>query len=194
VVTFGLGVLILLMALPGLSAAEADPSSRGTPQPPESKIRITADRLVADTKTGRAEFIGHVRATQGSTVITSDRLMVLYDQTGKADPAGDTAAAIDTITATGNVVIHFGDKTATTEKAVYQSKIGVFTLTGTGTRVTSGDNVITGEKITVDRKKDRMTVEGGGTSRVNAVIFTGPDGLAQPGLQPGAEPGRKPGE
>ena len=46
--------------------------------------------------------------------------------------------------------------------------------------VISGDNSIIGEKITVDRKKDRMTVESGEGSRVNAVIFTGQDGVTAP--------------
>lgn len=173
-------VLILLLALSGLPAAAADPSARTQPQNSDPKIRITADRLVANTKTGSAEFIGNVRATQGSMVITSDRLKVLYDQTGKAGPAGDSAASIKSIVSTGSVVIHFDDKVATTDKAVYQSRTGIFTLTGNGTRVTSGDNTITGEKITVDRENDRMTVESGETSRVNAVIFTGKDGLVQP--------------
>jgi lipopolysaccharide export system protein LptA len=185
-------VLMLLLALPGLPAAAADPSARPQPQSPDPKIRITADRLVANTKTGSAEFIGNVKATQGSTVITSDRLKVLYDQTGKSGPAGESAASIESIISTGNVVIHFGDKVATTDKAVYQSQTGIFTLTGNGTRVTSGDNAITGEKITVDRKNDRMTVESGETSRVNAVIFTGKDGLAQP--PPGSDKNKKPGE
>ena len=169
---------MLLFILPCRSATGAGPDDRTTPQAPEPKIRITADRLVADTKTGSAEFIGHVRATQGSTVISSDRLKVHYDQAAESNPAGESAAAIDTIIAVGSVVIHFGDKVATTGKAVYQSKTGIFTLTGSGTRVTSGENAITGEKITVDRKNDRMTVEGSGTSRVNAVIYTGADGLA----------------
>lgn len=186
--------LVLLLVLPALPAVSADTSSRTQPEEPDQKIRITADRLVANTKTGSAEFIGNVRAAQGSTVITSDRLEVLYDQAGKSDAAGKSAAAIKSIISTGNVVIHFDDKVATTDKAVYRSQTGIFTLTGKGTRVTSGDNAITGEKITVDRKNDRMTVESGETSRVNAVIFTGQDGLAQPAPTSGADKVNKPDE
>ncbi len=185
-------VLILLLALPGLPATAADLSARKKPQSPDPKIRITADRLVANTKTGSAEFIGNVRAAQGSTVITSDRLKVLYKQSGESGNAGESATSIESIISTGSVVIHFDDKVATTDKAVYQSRTGIFTLTGNGTRVTSGDNAITGEKITVDRKNDRMTVEGGETSRVNAVIFTGKDGLANPAT--GTTPEKKKGE
>ncbi len=181
---------LLVMAAP--PAMAADPSARTPAKNPDQKIHITADRLVANTKTGSAEFLGNVRATQGSTVITSDRLEVRYDQAGKASAGKESEASIKAITSTGHVVIHFDDKVATTDKAVYQSRTGIFTLTGTGTRVTSGDNTITGEKITVDRKNDRMTVESGEASRVNAVIFTGKDGLAQP--PPGADKKKNPGE
>jgi len=146
----------------------------------DQKIRITADRLVANTQTGRAEFSGNVKATQGSTVITSDRLEIHYAQDGQPGAGASSETAIRSIISSGNVVIHFDDKVATTDQAVYHSKSGIFTLTGKGTRVTSGDNTITGENITVDRKNDRMTVESGNASRVNAVIFTGPEGLATP--------------
>ena len=179
-VQFVLIVIILRLALPVPAAAES----------PERRIRITADRLVANTKTGSADFIGNVRAVQGSTVITADRLQVRYSRNG-AGSSPEAEASIEAIIAMGQVVIHFDDKIATTEKAVYQSQSGIFTLTGKGTRVTSGDNAITGEKITVDRKNDRMTVEGGGESRVNAVIFTDKAGLANPltGTTPDAKPG-----
>jgi len=177
-----LSVIMLLTVTAGPAASEN----------PEQKIRITADRLVADTKTGSADFIGHVKAVQGSTVITSDRLQVIYSQTGRAGEAAESEAAIESIIAFGRVKIHFDDKIATTEKAVYSSQSGIFTLTGKGTRVTSGENAITGEKITVDRKNDRMTVEGNGASRVNAVIFTGKNGLADP--LAGSASDEKPGE
>jgi len=170
--------MMLLLVLLCLPAAAADTSAAKQPGSPDRKIRITADRLVVDTKTDSAEFIGNVRAAQGSTVITSDRLKVLYDQSSEKTSAKETGASIKAIISTGNVVIHFDDKVATTDKAVYSSQTGIFTLTGKGTRVVSDDNSITGEKITVDRKKDRMTVESGDGSRVNAVIFTGKDGLA----------------
>lgn len=156
----------------------------------DQKIRITADRLVANTQTGRAEFSGNVKATQGSTVITSDRLEIHYAQDGQPDAGAASETAIRSIISSGNVVIHFDDKVATTDQAVYHSKSGIFTLTGKGTRVASGDNTITGEKITVDRKNDRMTVESGNASRVNAVIFAGPEGLAKP--VPGKDSSKKP--
>ncbi len=190
---FLLIVMAMLLTMAALPATAADPSARTPTENPDQKIRITADRLVANTKTGRAEFLGNVRAAQGSTVITSDRLEVRYDQTAKSGTGAESETTIESIISTGNVVIHFDDKIATTDKAVYQSRTGVFTLTGTGTRVTSGDNAITGEKITVDRKNDRMTVESGDTSRVNAVIFTGKKGgLVQP--PPGTDTNEKPGE
>jgi lipopolysaccharide export system protein LptA len=172
--------LILLLSLLCLPVAAAAPSAAGQPDSSGQKIRITADRLVADTKAGSGEFSGNVRAVQGATIITCDRLKILYDQNSAETTAAKTGASIKGIIATGNVIIHFDEKIATTEKAVYSSQTGIFILTGADTRVTSGDNSITGEKITVDRKRDKMTVESNAAKRVNAVIFTGQNGLATP--------------
>ncbi len=177
-----LPVVCALWLLAGLCrpAAAADTFAAKPLDGSDQKIRITSDRLVADTKTGSAEFIGNVRASQETTVITCDRLKILYNQNGENAATAKASASIKSLISTGNVVIHFDDKVATTDKAVYASQTGIFTLTGKGTKVTSGDNSITGEKITVDRKKDRITVEGGAGSRVKAVIFAGQDGLASP--------------
>lgn len=188
-------LFVLIIGVTGtvMPILAADKAARNQAADQNQKIRITADRLVANTKTGHAEFIGNVRATQGSTVITSDRLEVHYDQGGQPGATAESETAIKSIVASGNVVIHFDDKVATTNKAVYDSKTGVFTLAGRGTRVTSGDNTITGEKISVDRKNDHMTVVGGKTSRVNAVIYADQGGLAapQPGKTAVEEPGRQ---
>ncbi len=173
-------MLLLLAGLCCRPAAAADTSAAKPSGGSDQKIRITSDRLVVDTKTGSAEFIGNVRAAQGTTVITCNRLKVLYSQGGEKSASEEAGASIKSLISTGNVIIHFDDKVATTDKADYNSLTGIFTLTGKGTKVTSGDNSITGEKIIVDRKKDRMTVESGAGSRVKAVIFAGQDGLAAP--------------
>ena len=43
----------------------------------ENRIHITADRLTTDTNEKLVEFIGNVKATQGTTILTADRLKVL---------------------------------------------------------------------------------------------------------------------
>lgn len=151
----------------------------------DGRIEISADRLSVDNKAHSAVFSGRVTAVQGSQRITADRITVFY-----APPEGDAAAApggeaaIRRIVSEGNVTIHFDDKVAVTRKAVYDKAAGVLALIGENTRVTSGQNTITGDRITVDRARDTITVEGGGDTRVEAVIF--PD-QAGGGLLPPAQ-------
>ena len=46
-------------------------------------IHITSDRLISNNKAGYAEFIGHVKAIQGDTVITSDKLKIFFKKNTK---------------------------------------------------------------------------------------------------------------
>jgi len=166
-----LAVAMLLMALtaPALHAANDGKASGDA-----DGIQISADRLVFDNKAQSAVFSGNVTAVQGATSISADRLTVFYDA-AEADSGAqpDTQAAIRRIVSEGNVTIRFDDKVAVTRKAIYNRSSGMLELVGEGTRVTSGQNTIAGNRITVDRASDNITVEGGGSQRVEAVIFPG---------------------
>jgi lipopolysaccharide export system protein LptA len=150
------------------------------------RVRITADRLIAESRANSAEFIGQVRAVQGTTVITTDRLKIFYRAGANdtaANPPGDTnagqgqAGAIEKLVCTGRVKIFFDDKVAVSEKAVYTADNGVLVLTGPETMVTSGKNSVSGEKVTVFRNEDRMVVDKGSNQRVEAILFSKGKGL-----------------
>lgn len=143
-------------AVPGLSA--------------DKPIEITADELVADNRKRTAEFIGNVKAVQGDVVIQSERLQIVYSDTG-GDSEKGLEGKIDTIAAAGDVTIRFGTRVATTDKAEYRSSEGVLVLSGEGSRVVEGDNSITGSRITLYRESDRITVEGGEEGRVKVIFF-----------------------
>lgn len=163
--------IVLLVAL-----ISGNAWSQETESPPTGgeRIEISADRLVFDNNTQSAVFSGNVNAMQGATRITADRITVFYES-DDANPKGqpDTQAAIRRIVSEGRVTIRFDDKVAETPKAIYIKASGILELVGEGTRVTSGQNTITGNRITVDRARDNITVEGGGSQRVEAVIFPG---------------------
>ncbi len=163
--------VILLVAL--ISGNAASQETQSSPAGGE-RIEISADRLVFDNTAQSAVFSGNVSAVQGATRITADRITVYYEA-DTADPTAkpDTQAAIRRIVSDGNVTIRFDDKVAETPKAIYNKSSGVLELIGEGTRVTSGQNSITGSRITMDRARDNITVEGGGNRRVEAVIFPG---------------------
>ena len=142
------------------------------------KIYITADKLIADSEVKCAEFIGNVRAVQEDTVITADRLKIFYKKVEDNNKnLTSDEGSIEKIISSGNVKINFDDKVAVAEHAVYTSETGVLVLTGPNSKVTSGTNFVSGEKITIYRAEDRMTVESGNEKRVEAVFYSKEKGM-----------------
>ena len=142
------------------------------------KIRITAERLISDSEARFAEFTGNVKATQGDTVITADQLKIFY----KSGPKGETdgspgEGSIDKIVADGNVKIHFENRVAVARHAVYTTETRVLVLSGAGSKVTSGTDYISGEKITYRRIDGKIVVEGSSDKQVEAVIHPGEKGI-----------------
>lgn len=146
-----------------------------TPKPKKDggveKTHITADMLIVDGNSNKAEFIGNVKAVQGTTVITSDRLNIFYqrDIAGTKDKVKGNES-IKEIIATGNVKILFDDKIAQTQHAVYTTITRIFTLTGPGSKITSGDNSISGSKITFFRDDGHVKIESSRSNRVEAIF------------------------
>jgi lipopolysaccharide export system protein LptA len=144
----------------------------------KDKIHITADTLISETESKYAEFSGNVRAIQGETVIRADSLKIFYRQ-GQKNKKNPTAAgaAIEKIVATGNVKITLDDKVALTQQAVYLTATRVLMLTGPNSKVTSGKDSVSGQKITFFRAEGRIKVESGPDQRVEAVFSSGGKGL-----------------
>jgi len=165
-------VILLFVCVFKAFFAYADDSTTN-PEKDNDKIHITSDRLVADNEAMFAEFIGNVVAIKGTDVVTADRLKIFYKKgvDKKENPvAGEEM--IKKIVAKGNVVIKFDDKVAVAQQAVYTAETGIIVLTGPNSKVTSGNNFISGEKITMYRSDDRMIVESGKEKRVEAVFYS----------------------
>ena len=144
----------------------------------DKKIHITADKLISDNEHDYAEFIGNVRATQKDTVITADKLKIFIKKNpdSKGAPGVETES-IDKIIASGNVKINFDNKVAVTRQAVYNTETEVLVLSGDDSRIISGKDSISGEKITLYRATGQLTVESGKEKRVEAVLYSGEKGL-----------------
>jgi len=164
---FFAALLVLLMACPMQGIAQDTPPAEEAL--PNKTLHITSDRLVADQNALYILFTGNVDAIYGDMRITSDALKIFYTQTGDGQ-APLNREAIDEIIATGHVRITLEDKTAICEKAVYDPKTETIRLTGENTRMTSGENYITGEKITIRQDTGEITVDAGAGKRVNAVF------------------------
>ena len=142
-----------------------------------SNIQIKADNLVAYNEASYAEFTGNVSAVQGTTLITSDKLKIYYSKAtkatedkGKKDTGGES---IKKVVATGNVVIRSENRTAYTSMAEYTPASKVVVLSGADSKITSGNNFVTGEKITFYVNEDRVVVERSKEKQVEAVFYSG---------------------
>ena len=144
----------------------------------DETIRITSEKLISNSQDKWAEFIGNVKAVQGNNIITADSLKIFY-KGGKnagtnAPPGGES---IKEIVATGNVKIHFDNRVAVTQRAVYTTEDRILVLSGKSSKISSGKDSISGEKITLYRAEDRIVVEGGSEKQVEAVLFSGEKGI-----------------
>lgn len=144
----------------------------------DEKIHIIADKLVSDSETNSFEFIGNVKATQGDSVVTGDRLKVFYkkDTDTKGSPLS-SEQSIQKIIVKGHVVIKFDNRIAMAEQAIYTTETKILVLTGPDSKIISGNDTISGETITLYRVDERIKVESGKEKRVEAVFYTGEQGI-----------------
>ena len=170
-----LGLVLLALLLCQWTPCPAEELEAKTSDVPagDNMIRITADRLVTDTQSHNAEFIGNVHVLRNDMTIFSDSLKIFYTGSPSQGNQGQPGAeSIQSIVAQGNVRIKFDDQTATTQRAEWSPQEQTIILTGPGSQIVSGKNSISGSKITVHQGDNRIRVEGGSNGRVEAQIFS----------------------
>ena len=161
---------------PGLAQDQTTPSPEAADG--DKMIRVTADRLVTDTQSQHAEFIGNVRAVRDTMTILCDSLKIFYAEASVQGTQGQPAeGSIRRIVADGNVTISFDNQTATTQRADWSPPDGTIVLSGPGSQIVSGKNSITGSKITLHQENNRIQVEGGNNERVEAQFFSSDQGM-----------------
>ena len=149
-----------------------EPSSNRSANASEDEIQIVADQLVTNDAEKFAEFSGDVRASQGSFVITSDRLRIYYQSAaaGAEDQSADRQS-VKRIIANGNVQVSTDRFTAKSDRAEYDMQTQVVVFTGENSSIKSDKNILTGSKITLDRKTGQMKVESPPQQRVKAIFY-----------------------
>ena len=177
---YGCASAIILLGVLGLfSSAAAGDAARGdkvSATANKEPIRITADKLVTDDKAHSAEFSGNVTAIQGEVKVTAQRLILFYGSQSKKQ-AGMDMNSIERMVASGRVRINFDNRLAVSEQAVYTTNDRKLVLTGPGSQVTSGRNIITGSKITFNRNDGSVVIEGDPKNKVEAEIHSDQRGL-----------------
>jgi lipopolysaccharide export system protein LptA len=131
-----------------------NPLFAGTEFSKKTPLNITSDSMFAKKSGLTIEFKGHVVATKDDAVIHADSLILFFKKI-------DNKNKIDKIISTGNVKYFSNERTAYADKAVYTYADEVLVLTGKNPKVITGDNSVTGKKITIFQKDGRISVMGG---------------------------------
>jgi lipopolysaccharide export system protein LptA len=204
------GMVVAAMVAASLAHA-APPTAQGTSQsqsatasgPPnalqgfsqnrDKPIKISSASLEVRDKDKVATFSGDVHLVQGDTTLRSKSLVVFYNDESTPKPAKPPPIAgapdapisqqIRRVEAKGGVLVTQKDQTATGESGVFDMQANTVTLLG-NVIISQGQNVVKGDRLTVDLTSGTSRVECGksqGQCRVQALI------------QPGAMRGEKAG-
>lgn len=174
---------LLLAGLP--AAAQQDRASNlfrdfsaGSKEP----VEVEADQLeVAEKdKTRISTFRGNVTVRRGATTLKAAVITI----TAPAQQAGgNNRPVFNKIEATGGVWVNSADQTATGERAIVDMAKRTVVLAGK-VYLTQGENIISGEKLTIYLDSGRATVEHGAGGRIRGMFTPGsgnPLGQPRPG-------------
>jgi lipopolysaccharide export system protein LptA len=178
------------------AAASGPPNAlQGFSQNRDKPIKISSASLEVRDKDKVATFSGDVHLIQGDTTLRSKTLVVFYDDESAPKPAkppppiagapdaSPISQQIRRVEAKGGVFVIQKDQTATGESGVFDMQANTVTLLG-NVVISQGQNVVKGDRLTVDLTSGTSRVECGksqGQCRVQALI------------QPGAMRGEKAG-
>ena len=134
----------------------------------DAPIRITSDKMIAEKGSSMVEFIGNVAATQEDSILLADSMKVYFVTDKKKK--NQAQSNITKIVSTGNVRYTAGERKAFADEAVYTTADDVLVLKGNAPRLVTGTSFVTGKKITLYRKQDKVLVESDGQKRVEALL------------------------
>ena len=164
---------------------------QGFSQNRDKPIQIEAASLEVRDKAKEATFAGNVKVVQGDTTMTSKSLVVFYDQSPgpeqpppqpkqkvakaapgtpmqSATPGPGGSSSIKRLEARGSVVVKQKDQVVTGDKAVFDTKANLITMSG-GVVLTQCKNVLRGDRLMVDMTTGVSRVESD-SGRVQAMF------------------------
>jgi lipopolysaccharide export system protein LptA len=182
---------------------------QGFSQNRDQPIQIEAASLEVRDKAKEATFAGNVKVVQGDTTMTSKSLVVFYDQSPPPDqqqtppqpkqkaakaapgapmqsatPGPGGSSSIKRLEARGSVVVKQKDQVVTGDKAVFDTKANLITMSG-GVVLTQCQNVLRGDRLMVDMTTGVSRVESD-SGRVQALFIQGSEGCGSGAPKPGA--------
>lgn len=129
-------------------------------------LQIISDKMIAQQDTAMVEFIGNVKATRIDSTIFADSIKIFFSDVKEKDAQTN----VSKIVSTGNVKYTAGERKAFADKAVFTTQDEILILTGNSPKLVTGSSFVTGNKITLFRKQDKVIVESDGSKRVEAVF------------------------
>ncbi|MBK4218031.1 lipopolysaccharide transport periplasmic protein LptA [Paracoccus caeni] len=123
-------------------------------------VEVAADNLAVNQADGSAVFTGNVVIGQGQMRLAADSVTVEYADSGQS--------RIRSLHAKGKVTLVSGEDAAEAAEAIYEVESGNVTLTG-DVVLTQGQNVLTGNRMTVSLTDGTAQVEG----RVRTILQPG---------------------
>ncbi len=163
---------VIIMLLSAFVFADDQPGEKDENQIGE-QIQVVADKLITNNAEKYADFGGDVRTRHGNFTITSEHLRIYYkDNLDNLQNQTGSQELIQRIVASGHVKISSDKYIAEAERVEYDLDSAVLVLEGENTTIKSGNNIITGSKITVNRQDGQIIVEGSAEKRVKARFYS----------------------
>lgn len=152
---------------------------------PDQTITAT-DRFVYKTNERRASAIGRAKVVRPTDTLEADRIDAVFKEQG-----GQGQNAIETLEATGNVVITTKEEVLTGAYALYRAATNTAEITG-NVKITRGPNILEGARAEVDLTTNisRMFGSDNGGDRVRGVFY--PKSAEKPDASTAEASGRAP--
>lgn len=130
-------------------------------------LNVVSDTMTAQQDTSMIEFSGNVKAEMEDSTLFADSIKIYFtrSQKGKENSEPDS---VDRIICSGNVKYIGGGRSALADKAVFTTIDGILVLTGKSPKLITDSGFVTGKKITVFRKENKVTIESSSSKRVEA--------------------------
>jgi lipopolysaccharide transport protein LptA len=162
----------LLLAWQPLSAQTADDDVTADPTPPAGSTLITSDELHSDQANHVSIFTGKVVVIGTNFKMTCQEMTVNFTKDNK----------IDTIVATGDVVITQPDRITHCGRADYYHDEDKFVLTQSPVIIDKNKNQESAPTITIYRTSQKMETSGGRTH-----LILGPQAMSTPSDTPATD-------
>jgi lipopolysaccharide export system protein LptA len=113
-------------------------------------VEVTADNLTVEQNSNSATFEGNARVVQGELILAAKTIMVRYNT---------EQSAIESVTATTNVMFTNGSEIAEAQQGIYTIGSGTVNLSGDVVLV-QGNNAMSGDALKLDLTTNRGTMSG----------------------------------